>query len=193
MRPTVRFLGDELVEQIIAEARGILDKLGVEIHNDGILAMLADYGAKVDAGKKRAYLSDVIIDKALETAPASFKLYDVLGRQTHDFSGDTVYFTPGSAAINVLDHDTGQIRTPTTGDYVRYVKVVSQLDYIASQSTALIPGDVHQNVSDSYRLFLSLMFCEKPVVTGTFTIDAFNIMRDLQLAVRGNKKELKNT
>jgi trimethylamine--corrinoid protein Co-methyltransferase len=191
MRPRVRFLSDELVERIIAEAREILCKLGVEIHNDGILAMLADHGAAVDAEGKRVRLSDAIIDKALAAAPRSFKLCDVFGRETHDFSDDNVYFTPGSAAIHVLDNETGAIRPPTTADYVAYAKLVSGLEYIASQSTALIPGDVHQNISDSYRLYLSLMHCEKPVVTGAFTIDAFNIMRDLQLAVRGSEEELR--
>ncbi len=191
MRPAVRFLGVELVERIIAEAREILGKLGVEIHNDGILAMLSDHGARVDAETKRAFFTDAIIAQALQAAPASFRLYDTLGRQTHDLSGDNVYFTPGSAAIYTLDYETDVIRAPTTADYVRYAKVVSQLDHLASQSTALVPGDVHQNISDSYRLFLSLIFGAKPVVTGAFTIDAFNIMKDLQLAVRGTAEELK--
>lgn len=191
MRPIVRFLGDALLENIIFEARSILGKLGVEIHNDGILSMLSDHGARIEADGKRVFLSDDIIDKALEAAPRSFKLHDVLGRETHDFSGHNVYFTPGSAAINILDGETDRIRTPTTADYIEYAKLVSRLDHMASQSTALIPGDVHQNISDSYRLYLSLMFCEKPVVTGAFTIDAFNVMKELQLAVRSTKEELK--
>lgn len=191
MRPVLRFLDDELVNNIVIEARRVLCELGVEIHNSGVLSMLSDHGARVDAEKSRAFPRDDIIDRALAATPGAFKLYDVLGRQTHDLSGHNVYFTPGSAAINVLDNETETIRTPTTGDYVRYVKLISQLDNIASQSTALIPGDVHQNISDSYRLYLSLMFCKKPVVTGAFTIDAFNIMKDLQLAVRGTADELK--
>ena len=191
MRPVVRFLTDELVENIVGEARGLLRALGVEIHNRGILALLGDHGARVDTEKSRAYFTDDIIDTALRAAPRSFKLHDVFGQETHGFSGDNVYFTPGSAAINILDHKTNRFRTPTTADYVRYVKLVSRLEHITSQSTALVPGDVHRNISDSYRLFLSLMFCEKPVVTGTFTIDAFNIMRDLQLAVRKSAAELK--
>lgn len=191
MRPVVKFLGDELVETIIAEARSILGKLGVEIHNDGVVSMLSDHGARVDAKKNRVFITDKIIDKALETTPRQVKLYDVLGRETLDLSGHNVYFTPGSAAINILDGDTNETRRPTTADVVKYTKVVSRLKDIASQSTALVPADVHQNISDSYRLFLSLMFCEKPVVTGAFTIDAFNIMKDLQLAVRGTKEELR--
>ena len=191
MRPVVKFLDEQLIRQIVTEAREILCTLGVEIHNDGIVTMLSDHGARVDAEKRRVFLTDELIDKSLAAAPKSFKLYDVLGNETHDFSGDNVHFTPGSAAINILDNGTNAIRKPSTRDYVQYVQLASRLDHLAAQSTALIPGDVHENISDSYRLYLSLLFCEKPVVTGAFTIDAFNIMKDLQLAVRGSEEELR--
>jgi trimethylamine--corrinoid protein Co-methyltransferase len=191
MRPVVRFLTDSLIEQIISEARTLLSRLGLEIHNDAVLSMLSDHGARVDAKSARVFLNDDIIDKALRAAPSCFKLFDVIGEQTHDFAGHNVHFTPGSAAINILDAQTGQIRKPTTADYVRYAKLVSRLDHLASQSTAMIPADVHERISDSYRLFLSLMYCRKPVVTGAFTIDAFDIMRDLQLAVRGSEQALR--
>jgi trimethylamine--corrinoid protein Co-methyltransferase len=190
MRPVVRFLSDELRDKIISEAREVLCKLGVEIHNKSILTMLQENGAKVEMDKSHVLLTNEIIDQALKMVPRSLKLFDVLGNQTHDLSGHNVYFTPGSAALNILNYHTGQIRKPTTADYVGYTKLVSRLDHIASQSTAFIPADVHEKISDSYRLFLSLLYCEKPVVTGAFTIEAFNIMRDLQLAVRGSKEEL---
>ena len=189
-RPVLKFLSDAMIERIIAEARDILGKLGIEIHNPAILSNLQEHGAKVDKSKNRAFLTDAIIDTALKTTPGSFKLYDVLGNETHDLSGYNVYFTPGSAALNLLDGKTQQIRKPVTADYVNYAKLVSVLENIESQSTAFIPRDVHELISDSYRLYLSLLYCEKPVVTGAFTIDAFNVMRDLQIAVRGSAKEL---
>ena len=74
--------------------------------------------------------------------PHSFGLFDALGNQTHDFAGDNVYFTPGSAAINILDGATGEMRPPSTADYVRFIKLTGGLAHIASQSTALIPADV---------------------------------------------------
>jgi trimethylamine--corrinoid protein Co-methyltransferase len=191
MRPLVRFLDDSLIESIMGEARDLLANLGVEIHNPGILSMLAEHGARVDMGKSRVYLEADLIDRALSTAPRSFQVYDVLGREALDLSGANVHFTPGSAAINILDHATGQIRKPTTADYIDYAQVVNELTHLASQATALIPSDVPERISDSYRLFLSLLVGEKPVVTGAFTIDAFNIMRDLQLAVRGSKEALR--
>ena len=190
MRPAVRFLSDELAAKIISEAREVLCKLGVEIHNKSILSMLQEHGAKVDMNRLHVLFTDEIIDRALKTASSSFKLFDVSGRETHNFAGDNVYFTPGSAALNVLDYETNRIRRPSTEDYVKYAKLVSGLDNIASQATAFIPADVQEKISDSYRLYLSLLFCEKPVVTGAFTIQAFEIMKELQLGVRGTKEEL---
>ena len=189
MRPKVTFLDDDLKVRIIDEARHLLCTLGVEIHNPSVLDLLGDNGAEVDPTKQHVRLTDDLIDRALSTVPSGFKLFDVAGRQTHDFSGDNVYFTPGSAAINILDN--GTMRKPDTADYVRYAKLVSGLPHIQAASTAFIPADVTEEISDSYRLFLSLLYCEKPVVTGAFTIGAYDIMRDLQLAVRGSAGDLR--
>lgn len=190
MRPVVRFLSDDLIERIISEAKEILCKLGVEIHNEKILSRLQEHGAKVNIDRYHVLFTEEIIDQAIKTVPRSFKLYDVHGDETHDFSSYNVYFTPGSAALNILDYRTKKIRRADTMDYVKYAKLMSRLTNIASQSTAFIPADVHEKISDSYRLYLSLLYCEKPVVTGAFTIDAFEIMKDLQLAVRGSKEKL---
>ena len=188
MRPKVEFLTPELKQRIISEARELICKLGVEIHNDGVISLLSDHGARVEG--QRVYYTDDIIDKSLENTPDSFKLYDSAGEEAVDLSGDNVNYTPGSAAINILDSNTGKSRKPTSDDYVRYTRLMTGMQNVASQSTAMVPVDVHERISDSYRLYLSLMFCEKPVVTGTFTIDGFEIMKDLQLAVRGSKEAL---
>lgn len=190
MRPTLRFLSDELIEKIVSEGRDLICKLGVEIHNKGILAMFADNGARVDMNKNRVYYTQDIIDRSLGSAPDSFKLWDSLGIETINLSGFDVNFTPGSTAINILDNKTNSIRRPTVPDYVKYTKLMNKMDHIASQSTAMIPSDVHEKISDSYRLYLSLMFCEKPVVTGTFTIESFEVMKDIQVAIRGSQEEL---
>jgi trimethylamine--corrinoid protein Co-methyltransferase len=191
MRPKLKLLDDKLLKQIVDEAISLLGTLGVEVQNKEILSLLADHGAKIKAETGRAFFGEELIATCLKQAPDGFKLYDVLGNETHDFSGYKVHYTPGSAALNVLDYETKRIRKPETADYISYAKIMSQLQHIASQSTSFIPADVHENISDSYRLFLSLLYCEKPVVTGAFTIEAFEIMKDMQLAVRGSEGALK--
>jgi trimethylamine--corrinoid protein Co-methyltransferase len=191
MRPKIRFLNDELIIKIISEAKEILCTLGIEIHNNTILSLLSDSGAKTDFEKSHVVFTEDIINKSLETVPGSFNLYDVNGKQTHDFSGYNVHFTPGSAALNILDSNSKKMRKPVTKDYIEYVKIINRLNHIASQSTALIPGDVHEKISDSYRLFLSLLYSEKPVVTGAFTIESFEVMKNFLLTVRGSEEELR--
>ncbi|MGD0126807.1 MAG: trimethylamine methyltransferase family protein [Terriglobia bacterium] len=191
MRPTLRLLEDGLRDQIISEAREVVCKLGFEIHNGPVLDLLAGHGAQVDKPNCNARLTQDLIDRALSTVPHSFKLFDVLGNETHNFQGENVYFTPGSTALNILDNGSGELRRPTTKDYVRYVKLTNGLRHIASQSTALIPADVDDKISDSYRLYLSLLYGEKPVVTGAFTVAGFEVMKDFQVAVRGSEQALR--
>lgn len=190
MRPKIKFLDDKLIEQIISEAMSILCEMGVEIHNDEVLSMLGDHGVDIRMDTHRAVFNEEIINNALEAAPSEIMLYDVLGNEAVNLSGNNVNYTPGSAAINILDYETNKARKPNTTDYIKYARLMGCLEHIASQSTAFIPADIEAKISDSYRLFLSLLYCEKPVVTGTFTIEAFEIMKNLQLAVRGGAEKL---
>ena len=191
MRPSIRLLSDDFVRQIVAEATDILCTLGVGVDHQETLSVLSDHGAKVDIERRHAAFTEDMIQKAIASAPSSIRLYDVEGNQTHNFSGHAVYFTPGSSALYVLDHLNKKMRAPLTQDYVDYAKVVSQLGHITSQSTAMIPADVPAEISDSYRLFLSLLYCEKPVVTGAFSIESLRVMKDLQMVIRGSAEALR--
>jgi trimethylamine:corrinoid methyltransferase-like protein len=136
-------LDDALIQRIVGEARDILCSLGVVIHNKPVLELLAGHGAEVTLSAWHARLTPDIIDRALGTVAHSFRLYDVVGNQTHDFAGANVYFTR-DGAINILDQDGigSRSRRPDTVSAL----VVSGLAHIASQSTALIPGDVHERL-----------------------------------------------
>jgi len=190
MRPSVKFLSDDLIQKITAEAIEILCALGVKIQNPGVLSLLADHGAKIDKEKQHVHFTETLIQKTLDTVSRSFKLYDVFGNETNDFSGDNVHFAPSSGALGFLDYTSNKIRRPVTEDYIQYVKVISQLEHLASQSTAFDCDDVHEKIGDSYRLFLSLLFGHKPVITGAFVVESFQVMKDMQIAIRGSEENL---
>jgi trimethylamine:corrinoid methyltransferase-like protein len=69
-----------------------------------------------------------MVEAALDSAPRSFSLYDVLGEETHVFEGQRTHFAPGSAAINILDRVSGEIRPAVTGDLVALAQLVSGLE-----------------------------------------------------------------
>jgi trimethylamine--corrinoid protein Co-methyltransferase len=190
VRPTVRFLADTLIERILEEARSVLREIGVEVAHPEAAELLLSAGAKNDSASGRIRIGADLIDRSLGSSPRSFTLHDRDGAARADLGGLRVHFTPGSAAINVLDEATGRIRPPSTRDYVRYARLVEKLPEFDYPSTALIPSDVPEGISDSYRLYLSLLYGAGPVVTGAFTIEGFQVMADLLLAVRGTREAL---
>lgn len=189
MRPQLRFLSETLLDQILNESRSVLSQIGIAVENAEAAGLLCEYGAKQEGG--RILFPPDMLQKTMDLVPHKISLYDVLGNQTHNFSGSKVHFAPGSSALNVLDYPGAQMRKPSTTDYVRYTRLVSRLNSMAAQSTAFVPSDIPQAISDCYRLYLSLLFCEKPVITGSFTVESVPIMIDFQRIVRGSEQALR--
>ncbi len=189
VRPAVRFLSPALVERITAEARGLLAAPGIRVENETVTALLVAAGAERDAGG-RVRLGDALVERALSTAPRTFRLYDRDGAACAEPGSGRTHFTPGSSAVHVLDSDSGAMRLPVTADYVRYARLVDRLEVIDCQSTAFIPSDVPAAVSDCWRLYLSLLHSRKPVVTGAFSAEGLAPMVRLLTAVRGDAAAL---
>jgi len=123
--------------------------------------------------------------------PAMFDLYDRNGDNPVSVGGDSTRFDPGSAATLIYDYPGRRIRTPATADVVDFVTVTDRLPAFELQSTGVVPDDVPEGIADRYRLFLALVYGRKPVVTGTFTKEAFASMRSLLIAVRGSAEALR--
>ena len=191
MRPHLQLLDAALITQILDEARDLLQHLGVRVHNPQARELFGQAGAQVDAASQRVHLSSDVIDRALQSSPRHFALHDQAGQRSCDFSGKNVHFTPGSAALHLLDEESGALRRPSCADYARYARVVDGLTHVASQSTCMVPVDVPERAGDSIRLYLSLLHGRKPVVTGCFTAEAFAAMHEMQLIVRGSAEALR--
>ncbi|TFG09592.1 MAG: hypothetical protein EU535_08950, partial [Promethearchaeota archaeon] len=138
----------------------------------------------------RVFIPEDLIDRCLQNVPEEIKLYDREGENPLVLSGERVHYDPGSAAILVLDDNTGRIRNAESTDFIRFSKITGHLKYIDAQSTALIYQDVPKNAQDWHRLYLALSYCHKPVITGTFRKESFSIMQELLLACRTSEKSL---
>ena len=190
MQPQLKLLDDTLVERVIAEGFELLQDPGVKVYSQEGLTLLADAGAEVDFETKVARIPQPLIEKAIETAPSGFALYDGEGNVAVRYQGDHVHFDPGSSAVNLLDGETGQHRQPVTADYVRYAQLTEMLSAYDAISTAFICSDVVEEIGDLYRLYLTLLYSSKPVVTGAFRVDTLHTMKDLLVAETGSLEAL---
>jgi trimethylamine--corrinoid protein Co-methyltransferase len=190
MRPKLNILNDELVEQIKGEALGLLLDPGVRVHNQEALTLLAEAGAQVDFEKKIAFIPETLVYQALVTAPKEFYLFNLEGKPVVHYGGDSVQFDPGSAGVSILDDLSGKQRSPTTADYIKFVKLVETLPQYDAQSTAFVCRDVPEGIGDLYRLYLALEMMRKPIVTGAFGIETWWTMWEMLVTVAGSEAAL---
>lgn len=191
LRPTVEFLAQPLVERVVAEALEVLAKVGVFVEHAEALALLGDAGARVDLARQRAFLPEELVWRCVQSAPSAILLWNREGTAALRLEGWNVHFNPGSAALWILDGEIGTPHPPTTSDLVQFARLTDALEHLDAQSTALIPADVPRAIADRYRLYIALLHSSKPIVTGTFTVEGFAVMRDLLAAVAGGEEALR--
>lgn len=189
MKPDLSILEETLAEKIVDEAISLLGSTGVEIEHAEALEILHSHGAGIDG--KIAFIPEPLISKSLDTAPESYALFDREGETAYRIGGDAVHFNPGSAALYIVESGARTVRKGLISDVVDFVKLVSGLPYITFQSTGLIPSDVPGGAADQIRLYIALMLCRKPVITGSFTRGNFFYMKEMLETVRGSEKALR--
>lgn len=190
IRPKLSLLSQPVVERVVAEAFEVLARTGVIVENAEAVELLQAAGAQ--ASGRRTRIRAEMIASALSSAPASLVLYDRQGAPAVRLEGDRSHFDPGSAALKIYDHRQGGLRHCESSDCFRFTKLVQMLPNFAAQSTGIIPQNLPQEVSDSFRLWVALRYGTKPVVTGTFCRESFDVMHSMLTAVRGSAQALRD-
>jgi trimethylamine---corrinoid protein Co-methyltransferase len=185
MQPKLLLLEDEMIARILDEAYQLMLKPGIKVNNEEARDLLASAGAQVDLETNVAHIPEQIVHKALESTPREFYLYDYDGNPKVKYGGDTVHFDPGSSGIAMLNPETLEHDTTETQHLIKLLKVAEQLSQYDAQSTAVVCHDVPQTIQDSYRLYLSLIYSKKPVVTGAFTNKTVVEMIDMLAILAG--------
>lgn len=188
-RPAIALLAPRDTEGIVDDACRVLAQVGVLIENAEGHGLLLAAGATEREG--RLHLPESLVRNSAAAAPAAIRLFDREGEPALLLAGDEVHFDPGSAAINILDLETGRRRAALSRDLVDLARLVDGLPNYAAQSTALVPSDVPSAIGDSYRLYLALLHGRKPVITGTFVKASFAPMREMLALFRRDAADLR--
>jgi trimethylamine--corrinoid protein Co-methyltransferase len=191
MRPTISILEKETKEKVIDEAIEILEEIGFFVENKEAMAIMQKEGFEINKEKQKVKIPKDVVKKAISSAPSKIKLFDREGKEVVELGGNNICFDPGSAGLNVLDPKTNEIRLAVAKDFIEFTKVVDQLEHLHAQSTAITPSDVPDLVGDRTRLYIALIYSNKPVVTGTFVKESFEVMKNMLVSIRGSEEELR--
>lgn len=191
MRPTLHVLSDDLIARIVDEAKRVLAETGMEIRGPEMRRRLVEAGLPTDASGSRVLFPRDVVERALATAPSSFQLFDRDGNPHADLGGDRVHFVPGSSGLKWLDHRTGEVRLANSTDFAEYIRLADGLEHIAYLATAFSTNaDIEAQVSDAWRLYLTLTNSKKPVVSGAFTEHGVPRMVEMMALFRADRADL---
>jgi len=191
MRPTLRMLSDDLIGRIVDESLRVLGTLGMEIRGPEMRRRLVEAGLPLSAAGDRVLFPRDVVERAIASAPSSFQLFDRDGNPHADLGEDRVHFVPGSSGLKWLDHRTGDVRLADSTDFVEYVRLADGLQHIAYLATAFSTNaDIEAQVSDAWRLYMTLTNSKKPVVSGAFTEHGVGRMVEMMQLFRADRADL---
>jgi trimethylamine--corrinoid protein Co-methyltransferase len=188
IQPRIELLTYDLIARILDEAFQLMQKPGIKVQSTEAIKLLRQAGATADGEVVK--IPEKIVRKALDTVPAEFHLYDRNGNPKVHYGGNSVHFDPGSSGVHILDPETLEHKTSYSADLVRVVKVAEMLPQYDAQSTAIVCNEVPKAIGDLYRLYIVLLFSQKPIVTGSFSLQTLGTMIDMLAIFAGNRQAL---
>jgi trimethylamine--corrinoid protein Co-methyltransferase len=155
-------MGRQECEKIHAASLEILDRVGVDVHDEKARQLLVKAGGRADGIRIR--LPEHMVETALALAPRRMTLYDRQGGVALRAWGYNTYYGGGSDCLNILDHRTGQRRRPTLQDVKDAVVVQDALPELEFAMSMFLPKDVDPRIYDRYQMEVLLKHTTKPIV-----------------------------
>jgi trimethylamine--corrinoid protein Co-methyltransferase len=155
-------LGQQERERIHVASLEILERVGVDVHDEQAREILVKGGAKADG--IRVCIPEHVVEKALALAPKRMTLYDRNGKVAMRAWGHNTYYGGGSDCLNILDHRTGERRRPVLRDVEEAASLMDALPEISFVMSLFLPEDVDQRIYDRYQMEVMLNNTTKPIV-----------------------------
>ena len=155
-------LGRQECEKIHMASLEILERVGIDVHDEKARELLVQAGAGTDGIRVR--VPEHLVEKALAVTPRRITLYDRNGRAAMRAWGYNSYFGGGSDCLNVLDHRTGQRRRAVLKDVEEAATLMDALPEVDFVMSGFLPSDVDQQIYDRYQMEVMLNHTTKPIV-----------------------------
>jgi len=155
-------MGKEECEKIHLASLEILQRVGVDVHDEKARGYLVRGGARSDGLRVR--IPEYMVTQALVTTPRRITLYNRHGKVAMRAGGYRAYFGGGSDCLNVLDHRTGKRRRPTLNDVREASTLLDALPEIDFVMSAFLPEEVDARIYDRYQMEVMLNNTTKPIV-----------------------------
>jgi trimethylamine---corrinoid protein Co-methyltransferase len=183
-------LGEAECEKIHLASLEILERIGIDVHDQKARQILVEGGASSDG--LRVQIPAYMVARAFSSTPKQITLYDRLGKVVIRAGGYNSYFGGGSDCLNILDHRTGERRKALLEDVVQAVRLMDALPEIDFVMSAFLPEDVDGRIYDRYQMEVMLNNTTKPIVFVTPDFEGCVIAVEMCEAVAGGAETFRH-
>ena len=192
VRPSLNILAPELTDRIVDEAKRVLAEVGMEIRGPEMRRRLLEAGLPTNAAGDRVLFPRAVVERAIADAP---KRVHALHPRRRAARRPRRRPRPLRARPRRASRCSiiGPARSawPNSTDFVEYVRVADGLEHIAYLATAFSTNDdIEAQVSDAWRLYMTLTNSKKPVVSGAFTEHGVVRMVEMMQLFRTDRADL---
>lgn len=202
MRSQMRFLKASQLAELRERVAMFLSERGVELQHPGMLAMLADLGARVDRSGDLVRFPLKLQEKALQSVPRVFSLASPAKSEISASSASNpllpiphpqggFYVCTGTGGRGYLDPETGEYRPLKLADVHTWGRLAGALEHV-DLCAYPTPTDVPPETVDVHSLKALLQSTTKHVWIQPHTEQSLPYLLELCASRAGGKEKLKS-
>ncbi|MEJ2011329.1 MAG: trimethylamine methyltransferase family protein [Anaerolineales bacterium] len=184
-----RPLSEDQIHQIHEASLEILARTGVEVPSPEVREILQHDGAAIDGSRVRLRKGQV--ERAIERAPKRVLL---AGRDPDNdliLEDKRVYIGTGGAALQVLDHDSDEIRPASLRDVVETARLVDALGNIHFFLIPVYPMNVPDERVEIHKYYAAIANTTKHVQGGVYTVKGIRDVVSMCERIMGGAQALR--
>lgn len=181
-------LTEEQVRRIHEASLTVLERTGIRVDNEEVLALFRKGGAWVDGN--RVCIPHAMVEEAVDKVPSQVLL---AGRDpAHDLllEDKRVYAGTGGSPTQVLDPGAETVRPGTLSDLADLVRLADALEHVDFIVIPLYPTDVPKEEVPVNRFYTSLINTTKHVMGGMDSVRGAEQVLEMGMRIAGSLEAL---
>jgi trimethylamine--corrinoid protein Co-methyltransferase len=171
-------LTSEQVEQVHEASLEILENVGVLVRNEEAREFLIKYGCEQDLDTQVIRFPRAIVEHFRQAIPPSFTFYGRDPSYDRTIPADGPLVSTASAAPDVIDLQTGQVRRSRSDDIAHAANLVNELPGYDIFAIPIIAEDAPTGQFSLARFYPALKNCLKPIFGSAPTlVEGFDILK----------------
>lgn len=164
--PQFRLLSDDKIRTLHEGAIAVLEDVGMEVAHEEARAMLVEAGGVVE-GERLVKIRGELVDRAIDSAPSRFSLFDRDGEEALQLGAGFTYFGSGVTNLAFIDIDEDRPHDFTLEDIGKVAflsDALPNIDFVSTPGVIKPRGDQRIELVEQQAFLEMVTHTTKPLV-----------------------------